>query len=121
MSQKILAVFCLVLFVIAGGGVTAKAFADCFSCKAGGGSDLVCEGASTFEVIKKCGSPDYSEQEDKIAGGGSEGNVNVASVKIETFYYDCGQNQFTKILKFKGGKLFSISNGDKGSGDEKCW
>lgn len=96
-------------------------YAACMSCNNGNGSEMVCSGASTFEVKQKCGQPDDAQTRDDMKGMGGRDSVWIETNQIDTYYYNCGSGRFTKILTFKNGKLQSIANGDKGSGPEKCW
>ncbi len=84
---------------------------NCIRCRTDSVSDLVCVGATKFEVISKCGQPDYTDV------------VAQETEKVEILNYNCGTGQIIKILKMKGGKLVSIEDqlGDRGSGPVKCW
>src|SRR5512135_238748 len=112
MYKSMLAVIAVLLL---SGTTFSEGVKQCFSCKSGYGSDLVCQGASTFEVTQKCGAPDHSETRDKIISGGTGDNIVATYIQIETYYYNCGEGRFIKILEFNDGELSSISNGDKGS------
>jgi hypothetical protein len=83
---------------------------------------MVCTGCSKYEIINKCGKPDYSEfvSEEK-SGSFSESNIKTKTEMVEWLYYNCGDGQNIRILKIKGGKLKSIEDGDRGSGPVKCW
>lgn len=111
-----------------------KASAECMSCLSKTGdsyTELACTGDSEYEVIHKCGSPDYTEDgetvttgrygSDKSGKGRTQGGFGVTTERIRRFYYNCGQGRFINILVFKSGILIDIQEGDRGSGDQKCW
>ena len=84
---------------------------DCISCLAVPGSALVCEGATPFDVLNRCGRPDYRD----ISG------VAMAE-KVERWYYNCGEGQFGRVVTIKGGRVISIENtSGRGTGEAKCW
>jgi len=93
-------------------------------------TEVACEGDSKYDVIRKCGEPDYSEETQQVISGefGKErkddktrGAFGAVTEKVETVYYNCGQGRFIKVLVFRSGRLVSIQNGDRGSGEQKCW
>lgn len=115
------------LFVVAFNII--KAEADCISCVANPGSVLACEGDSRFDVIAKCGNPDYVEEgeETKIGEigprilGEKSKSFTMITEKVERLYYNCGDGKFIKIVIVRGGKIVAVQDGDRGSGNEKCW
>lgn len=117
----------LVVFLIAG---SARAACN-LRCPKDDGSQIVCDGDTKFETIRKCGEPDFIEEVgfDLI---GSYGEVSNATGvrgarreflrKVDKWYYDCGEGRFVKEITFKGNEIFSIENTDqRGSGSKKCW
>jgi hypothetical protein len=107
--------------------------AACMSCLSHTGNsytEVACEGDSKFDVIRKCGQFDYLEENEEITSGGvdtmkkrgeSQSSFGAVTEKVETAYYNCGQGRFIKILVFRNGRLVSITDGDRGSGEQKCW
>ncbi len=107
--------------------------ASCMSCisKTGNSySELACEGDSKFDVIRKCGSPDYVEESASVSSGQfgttggkgmKQGGFTSSTENVEKAYYNCGGGRFIKILTFRGGTLITIEDGDRGSGEQKCW
>lgn len=93
--------------------ISSIAFADSMRCKTEQGSELVSAGDSKFDVIAKCGPPDYSDVVAITRGTSYE--------KVEQLYYNCGEGKFIRILTFQGGILIKIKDGARGSGEEKCW
>jgi hypothetical protein len=105
----------------------------CMSCLSQTGAsytDLACEGDSKFEVIHKCGEPDYAEETEEITEGSVRSDAEqkerrssfrAVRQRVEKFYYNCGQGRFIKILVFRGGRLVSIKEGERGSGPQRCW
>jgi hypothetical protein len=120
----------LSLFLI----VHCTAYAACISCVSHSGgnyTELVCEGDSTFDAIRKCGPPDYREETaEETTGEISSGptwrphtkTMNIQKRRVERFYYDCGSMRLIRILTFSGGRLISIEDGGRGSASEqRCW
>ena len=113
--------------------ISGPAEAACMSCLSHTGNsytELACEGDSKFDVVRKCGKPDYEEESSQVTAGqfGStrekgtkEGGFTSSTEKIEKLYFNCGQGRFIRILTFRGGTLVTIENGDRGSGDQRCW
>lgn len=109
------------------------AYAVCMSCISKTGqsyTELACEGDSKYDVVRKCGEPDYSEETQQVTSGDfgktskdgkTQGFFGSTTTKIETLYYNCGQGRFVRVLVFVGGRLSSIQQGDRGSGEQKCW
>jgi hypothetical protein len=105
----------------------------CMSCISKTGSsytELACEGDSKFDVIRKCGKPDYEEESGSVSSGEfgatrqkgiKQGGFSSSTEKIEKVYFNCGQGRFVKVLSFRGGTLITIEEGDRGSGEQKCW
>lgn len=128
MKTVILASIC-VMWVL----FSDPAHAGCMSCLSKTGAsytEQVCDGDSTFDAIRKCGPPDYKEDvEERTTGemyGGSRrypysGTVDIATRKVQKFYYDCGSSRFVRVLTFSGGRLISVDEGGRGSGEQKCW
>lgn len=97
----------------------------------GGGSEIVCEGDGKFETVSKCGEPDFVEDVGYISAGrfgsirngpSSRGAYRESVVRVERWYYNCGEGRFVKEVVFKGGKVVSIENlPERGSGPQKCW
>jgi len=120
MHRSILTV---VTILILAGPAHSEGVKQCFRCKSDGGLEKICQGASTSEVIQKCGEPDSSEKTEKVSDGTNyKHNGNRSSGQIETYYYNCGAGRFIKKLKFDDGILYSIINSDKSHvGRERCW
>jgi hypothetical protein len=111
----------------------AASEAACMSCLSHTGNsytELACEGDSKFDVIRKCGQFDYIEENEAITSGGvaetkkhgeRQSSFGAVTERVDTAYYDCGQGRLIKVLVFRNGILVSIANGDRGSGEQKCW
>ncbi|MEJ2696038.1 MAG: DUF2845 domain-containing protein [Candidatus Sulfobium sp.] len=128
-AAVIFSVTCIIFALNAG-----DAFADCMSCISATGTsytELACDGDTEYEVIHKCGAPDYTEEGETVTTGqfGSEkagkgqkqGGFIATTEKIKRFYYNCGEGRFVKILVFRNGVLVDIRNGDRGTGNQRCW
>ncbi len=125
-------VFVLLSVTILFSSVVAS-LAACMSCVSKTGqsyTEVACEGDSKYDVIRKCGKPDYEEESGQITTGGfgstkekgtKQGGFSSSTEKIEKVYFNCGQGRFIRVLTFRGGVLVSIENGERGSGEQKCW
>lgn len=128
MRYAVLPGICLIMLFC-----TAPAYAGCMSCVSKTGAsytEQVCEGDSTFDAIRKCGPPDYREEVEERTTGeirsgtwrhSQYGTVDVSKRKVVKFYYDCGYMRLVRVLTFSGGKLVSVDEGGRGSGEQKCW
>jgi len=111
------------------GFCTRKAEGACMSCLSQTGTgytELACEGDSKFEVIYKCGEPDYTEETEEITEGSVRpekpgSSFRAVRQRVEKLYYNCGQGRFIKILVFRGARLIAVKNGERGSGPQRCW
>ncbi|MDA8103836.1 MAG: DUF2845 domain-containing protein [Nitrospiraceae bacterium] len=133
MGRLYLHIFAAVLAFLISLLIGGPAHAVCMSCLSHTGNsytELACEGDSKFDVVRKCGKPDYEEESSQVTAGqfGStrgkgtkEGGFTSSTEKIEKLYFNCGQGRFIRILTFRGGTLVTIENGDRGSGEQRCW
>jgi hypothetical protein len=123
---------CLICIFFVNGA--RDALASCMSCISkteSGYTELACDGDSEYEVIHKCGPPDYTEEGGTVTSGGfgseksgkgqKQGGFSSTTEQIRRFYYNCGQGRFIKVLIFRSGILVDVQNGDRGTGEEKCW
>ena len=78
----------------------STATADSFRCN----SRVILEGASTLEVISKCGQPTLEEKVGYV-------KINNEYVQVVKFLYDLGKGKLTKILEFRNGRLYKIEDG----------
>jgi hypothetical protein len=72
------------------------------------GTDILRLGASTFELIQKCGEPDLKE------------TIEAKEETSERWTYNCGTGRFIKIITIRRGKVWRIEEGDRGSGPARC-
>ena len=133
MGRLYLHVFAAVLAFLISLLISSRTYAACMSCLSHTGNsytELACEGDSKFDVVRKCGKPDYEEESSQVTAGqfGStrekgtkQGGFTSSTERIEKLYFNCGQGRFIRILTFRGGTLVTIENGDRGSGDQRCW
>ncbi len=103
---------------------------SCISKTGDSYTELACEGDSKFDVIRKCGSPDYQEESGSVSSGEfgttrqkgtKQGGFTSSTESVEKMYFNCGRGRFIKILTFRGGTLITIQEGDRGSGEQRCW
>jgi hypothetical protein len=107
-------------------GESDGACMSCLSQTGTGYTELACEGDSKFDVIYKCGEPDYTEETEEITEGSvrsekPHSSFRAVTQRVEKLYYNCGQGRFIKILVFRGARLVAVKNGERGSGPQRCW
>jgi len=75
-------------------------------------TEQVCEGDSKFDVVRKCGKPDYEEESSQVTTGqfgsirergAKEGGFSSSTERIDKLYFNCGRGRFIKIFTFRGG------------------
>ena len=72
------------------------------------GTEIVRLGATTYELIQKCGEPDLKE------------TIEAREETSERWTYNCGTGRFIKVITIRGGKVRRIEEGDRGSGPSRC-
>lgn len=120
----------IILFLLAGSFCVEAACMSCISKTGNSYTELACEGDSKFDVIRKCGKPDYEEESSQVTTGqfgsarqkgSKQGGFSSSTEMIDKLYFNCGQGRFIKILTFRGGALVTIEEGDRGTGEQRCW
>jgi len=91
--------------LIALAALLAAPSAHAFRC----GTELVQEGDRKFDVVEKCGEPDFR---DRRSGAWLQGFGPVGFT--ETCYYNRGPSRLLRILTFEQGRLRSIETGGRG-------
>lgn len=128
--KTILGFVSFLIFILTSSAVKA----ECIRCLNDGGSDLVCENGTVFDLIKKCGEPDYTVKASDKTGGvfqsktkkygpnlKTTGSFAAVTESVDEWFYNCGEGRFDKIIEVSGGKIISIKTGSsKGTGKEKC-
>jgi hypothetical protein len=91
------------------------------------GSDLVSEGDSKTQVMATCGHPtskekscENSQQYTTTNKYGKIKHVKKCGQKLETWFYNCGDNDFIYNLTFDDGKITNITNAGRGRGRSAC-
>jgi len=72
------------------------------------GTEIVQLGASSYELLQKCGEPDQKEI------------IEARDETSERWTYNCGTGRFIKIITLRGGKVWRIEEGVRGSGPNRC-
>ncbi|MES1207075.1 MAG: DUF2845 domain-containing protein [Pseudomonadota bacterium] len=115
------------LGIAAGAPTVAESGPSGFRCPATG--RLISLGQSLHEVRTRCREPDDAhvtvetrtirERVRRWAGDvGQEVSVErTVEIPVEEWTYDFGRNRFVQFLRFENGRLISLWNGGKGSGD----
>lgn len=107
MIMKIIYIAVFIILVT----VSACIAGDCMSCRTADGSDMVCVGATVFDLASRCGVPTYRD----IVG-------SVTRDKVERWYYNCGSGQFGRVVTVKGGVVVLIERtAGRGAGEQVCW
>mgnify|MGYP001603837547 FL=1 len=129
--KTILGFVSFLIFILTSSAVKA----ECIRCLNDGGSDLVCENDAVFDLIKKCGEPDYTVKASDKTGGvfqsktkkygpnlKTTGSFAAVTESVDKWFYNCGQGSFDKIIEVSGGKVISIKNSTShGAGKQKCF
>ena len=72
------------------------------------GTNVVRVGAAPFELVQNCGEPDQKDF------------VEAKLSTVEKWTYNCGSQRFIKIITMRGGKVWKIEEGVRGSGPNRC-
>lgn len=81
------------------------------------GNLLVLEGNYTFEVLEKCGPPQYRDERVEYRGIRLRGAIELSEyepVKIEEWVYNLGPQMFMQQLIFENGRLVKIKHLHRG-------
>lgn len=118
----VFAAFCLAMLSMPSGSLA-------FRC----GEEVVARGASTAEVLYKCGEPEYITGKKKEVKGtfasGTEfkqsttyttGGYRQEEIKTEIWHYNCGDNDFVYALTFEDGIFVKEETPTRGYGKSKC-
>jgi hypothetical protein len=91
------------------------------------GTGLVTEGDSKSQVLATCGKPtskekscENSQQYTTTNKYGKVKKVKKCGQKLETWFYNCGDNDFIYKLIFDDGKIINITTESRGSGKSDC-
>jgi hypothetical protein len=103
----------LLVFLVSGG-----AEADTFICR----GTIFHDGDLQSALLATCGPPDSmalvgEETVGEDRDNDEDGEYSEVKVPVEEWLYNCGKLHFMSILVFKGGRLDSVRNGDRGTGD----
>jgi hypothetical protein len=91
------------------------------------GTGLVTEGDSKSQVLATCGKPtskekscENNQQYTTTNKYGKIKKVKKCGQKLETWLYNCGDNDFIYKLIFDDGKITNIITEGRGSGKSDC-
>ena len=122
-----LGVVVAVFGLVVGTAGSARTGPSGFRCPSTG--RLISVGHSSLEVRNRCREPDEFRAtvetrtvREKVRRwvNGVAGEVSVertVDIPIEDWTYDFGRNRFVEFLHFEQGRLLSVAEGEKGSGD----
>ena len=79
------------------------------------GAALVSEGLYAFEVVERCGEPEYQHAHVEYRGY-DIGPFWVVPVQVEEWIYDLGHVKFRRLLRFEDGRLRRIETLSRGLG-----
>lgn len=93
----------------------APAFGDSFRCN----NVVFLDGDSRADLLVKCGEPDYEDiiEEKTEKEAAHDQRLLLKRKYVVEWYYNCGENQFIKIVTIEGGKIISIRNGQRGTAE----
>ena len=79
------------------------------------GNRLVNDGQGMDEVLYRCGEPSYRDYATEyVSFETPTGLIITKEVPIETWTYNFGPRMFVRYLKFRGGRLVRVAEGDYG-------
>ncbi|MEE9911164.1 MAG: DUF2845 domain-containing protein [Deltaproteobacteria bacterium] len=91
------------------------------------GSDLVTSGNTKMQVSTACGKPTSKETgcegRKTTAGTSKNGKISKSKKcanKVDTWYYNCGDNDYIYALTFENGILIKESTEGQGKGKSDC-
>lgn len=91
------------------------------------GSGLVTTGDSKTEVLLTCGKPSSKESSCEgrqtsttINKNGTSSKHKKCSKKVETWHYNCGENDYIYALTFENGKMTDETTEGRGRGKSDC-
>lgn len=91
------------------------------------GNGLVTEGDSKSQVLAICGSPsskekscENSQQYTTTTKHGKTKKSKKCGQKLETWSYNCGDNDFIYKITFDDGKITNITTEGRGKGKSEC-
>lgn len=91
------------------------------------GNGLVTEGDSKSQVTATCGQPgskdktcENSQEYMATTKSGKIKKVKKCGQKLETWRYNCGENDFIYKLIFDDGKIINITTEGRGRGKSGC-
>jgi hypothetical protein len=94
-----------------------------------GDTHIIRVGDSQASVNAQCGEPTYTNEKKSAYIGTPKkrqsknrttGSYQKKNVNTETWFYNCGPDDFNASLLFQGGELKKITLGDYGSGESYC-
>ena len=119
-------IFITALSIISSLLYAASGESDAFRC----GSWVISQGDTKFEVLSKCGDPDFVEYWEQVRIRRDYGRPRVYEddygrtyeepryvkeyVDVEEWTYNFGPRKFIRYLRFENGKLRRIRTGDYG-------
>jgi hypothetical protein len=102
-------------------------FASCEALAFRCGLGLVSEGDSKTQVMATCGHPtskekscENSQQYSTTNKHGKIKHVKKCGRKLDTWFYNCGDNDFIYKLTFEDGKIINITSTERGKGESDC-
>jgi len=100
--------FALALLLSCAGGASAGGSLRC-------SNRLVGAGSSTFDVLSRCGGPDFrSVSIDYVTVRLRHGVEVLRAVPVEVWTYNLGPRQFVRFLTFRDQQLIHVRSGDYG-------
>ena len=72
------------------------------------GTEIVRLGAHSSMMLQKCGEPDHKDI------------IQAKEETSERWTYNCGTGRFMKVVTMRGGRVWKIEEGGRGSGPTRC-
>lgn len=78
------------------------------------GNSLILEGHNKFDVLQRCGEPNFQDSRTELRSfalrGSPIGTSQWVAVTIDEWYYNFGPNRFMALLVFENGRLIGINS-----------
>lgn len=76
--------------------------------------DELKDGMYQFDVIRRCGEPDFTDERQEKRALSKDGLTRSYAINVEEWTYDFGPNRFTVTIMFENGRVTDVSRGERG-------
>lgn len=76
--------------------------------------DQLHEGIHKFDVIRRCGEPDFTDRHYDKRAFTRDGMTRSYAITVDEWTYNFGPNRFTATIIFENGRLADVRRGERG-------